>query len=201
VTIEWFDEWDSCCECSKLFRTSPDSYGWKPQYVATDNGCVCVECVDAEEHLKALEGNHHSANTIETIDPADHGYRLVKDGFEHGFHEGQDASPEKIAQALRAQGIERFLFQLDRVQQFDTSFSVYVHEDEADKLDEEAFEGAETDGPSVSGAMKRGLQEATLAMSQLADGDGVKVATVHADGTATAKLVSPEDFIAGKALS
>jgi hypothetical protein len=201
VTIEWLDEWDACGECSRLVRTRADSYSWKPSYVSTDSGLVCFECIDPAEHLESLEGNPRTANTIETIDPAQHGYTLIQGDFEHGFHPGQDADPKVIADSLRKLGVCRFLFQIDRNGQFDTRFSVYVHNDELPELDPAAWKAAPKDGPSVAEAMERGLKAATVAASQLADGEGVKVATVHADGTATAKLVSPEDFIAGKALS
>lgn len=40
----------------------------------------------------------------------------------------------KVAKELQAKGIERFLFQLDSVGQFDGRWSVYVHESEKKKL-------------------------------------------------------------------
>jgi hypothetical protein len=198
VEIEWSDEHCSCGECGRLIRTSPDSYGWKAEYVLGDGDITCENCLadDPEEHLRGLEGNPSTANTLDAIDPAKHGYVLIKGDFEHGFHYGQDADPKRIAKALEAQGISRYLFNLDSVGQFDQKLSVYVHEDETELLDREAFDAAETDGPSVAGAMERGLREATVKMSTL-EGEGIRMATIHGDGTADVRLVSPEEFIAG----
>ncbi len=196
VEIEWSDEWMTCSHCGKLVRSQGDSYGWKPSYVMGDGECTCLECVDPVEHLAALEGNPKSANTIDTIDPAQHGYVLVEAGFENGWHPGQDADPKVIAQALEAQGIERFVFQIDSNGQFDTRFSVYVHQDEAGKLNRQAYEDAPKDGPSVSGAMERGLREATRTLDAL-QGPGIKYASISKDGVVEARLVSPEEFIEG----
>src|SRR5208337_4570393 len=106
VELEWEDEWATCDECMKLVRTSPDSYSWQRSYVDNDDGRTCVECIkqDPEAHLEGLEGQHERCNTIADIDPAKHGYVLVEDGFEHGLHPGQDASPRKISEALQEQG-------------------------------------------------------------------------------------------------
>lgn len=199
VELEWSDEWDTCNECSKLFRTSPDSYGWQRSFAEVDGSILCVECLadDPAEYLRSLEGETKRCNSIKAINPAKHGYVLVEDSFENGFHPGQDADPKVIGKALGAQGIERFLFNLDSTGQFDVRFSVYVHEEEADKLDREKFDEAEKDGPSVSEALKRGLQEASAKMAELPDGQGVKYAKLSADGTASVRVVSPEEFIEG----
>jgi hypothetical protein len=131
--IEWGDEWSDCYQCGKLVRTSPDSYGWQPSYIRTEDGEVCHECVskDPEAYLLELEGDADRAWTLD-IDPADHGYTLLEEGFENGFHPGQNDDPREIAGRLRARGIDNFVFRLDSVGQFDASFSVYVPDDYAD---------------------------------------------------------------------
>jgi hypothetical protein len=43
--------------------------------------------------------------------------------------------PHKVAKELRAKGISRFLFNIDDVGQFDSHWSVYVHEDEKHLLE------------------------------------------------------------------
>ncbi len=200
VEIEWSDEWASCDECSKLVRTSADSHGWQPSYKQDEDGIRCVECIEEDPvgYLQSLEGNASTANTFDSIDPADHGYVLAKDEYEHGFHRGQDASPQLVAKALEAQGITRYLFQIDDddVGQFDMSFSVYVHSDEAELLDRAKLDEAETDGPSVSGAMERGLREASAKLAQL-EGEGVRYARVTPDGVEEARIVPPEEFARG----
>jgi hypothetical protein len=125
--IQWRDEWSRCAECGNAIRTSPDSYGWQPAYFMTEDGEVCHKCVaaDPEEYLRELEGSDTRAWTLD-IDPADHGYTLLEDGFESGFHPGQDDDPREIAAGLRERGIDNFVFRVDSVGQFDASFSVYI---------------------------------------------------------------------------
>jgi hypothetical protein len=77
------------------------------------------------------------------------------------------------------------------VGQFDATFSVWIHEDESDKVTE--LTPAETDGPSVSEAMKRGLQAAAKQADAL-QGDGVRYSTIHEDGTAETRLIPRDEF-------
>lgn len=136
VEIEWSDEWTTCGSCSKLVRTSADSYGWQPSYVMYDGELECAECIaeHPEDHLESLEGNTNSCNTISSIDPTDHGYvKFNEDSYESGWY-GVNDDPKKIAEILRAKGISRFLFQLDENQQFCSRFSVYVHSSETHLL-------------------------------------------------------------------
>ena len=201
VELKWSDEWTECCDCFKAIRTSPDSYGWQRSYWSSDNGDVCHECVKKHpyDYLESLEGNHRSAMTID-IDLAEHSYKLLESDFENGFHPGQDADPKVIAKSLRALGVERFLFTLDSAGQFDISFSVWVHEEALKELDMEKWEQSDKDGPSVSGGLQRALRDASVKIDQLPDGPGVRVAQCDAStGTATAKLVSPQDWVEGKA--
>lgn len=134
--IQWEDEWHTCDECGRAIRMEPNSYSWTPSYIVGDGEIVCARCVedDPEPYMEELEGKPGSAWTLD-IDPADHGYKLIEDGFESGFHPEQSNDPQKIAEWLRAQGIERFLFRVDGVGQFDVSFSVYrkVEEKEEDE--------------------------------------------------------------------
>lgn len=54
----------------------------------------------------------------------------------------------------------------------------------------------ETQGPSVSEAMKRGLQNASLAAAALPEG-GVKYVRIDGDTVVEARTVSPEEFVRG----
>lgn len=46
--IEWSDEWDTCEDCNKAVRTSPDSHGWEPSFVLReDSTLLCHNCVEA----------------------------------------------------------------------------------------------------------------------------------------------------------
>jgi len=200
VELEWSDEWAFCDQCNKAVRTSPDSYCWKRSYWQDDSGSVtCCDCIaeDPSDYLESLEGNTRNCITL-YIDLAEHGYVMLEDGFENGFHYGQDADPKLIGKALREQGIERFLFHLDHTGQFDLAFSVWVYADEIIKLSHEAWNVATKDGPSVSDGLQRALQDASLKMSKLPDGS-TKVATCDVSlGTATVRAVTSQDFIDGK---
>jgi hypothetical protein len=196
VELIWGDEWTECCECNKLVRTSGDSYSWTRSYVETDDGAVCLHCVDPKEHLENLEGETNKCNTIDRIDPADHGYiRINEDKFEHGLYGGQSADPVLIGKALEKQGIYRYLFNLDSVGQFDAKFSVYIHKDEFETFNKEEFEKAPVDGEDPAEVMKRGLQAASKQMATL-EGEGIKYVKVVGD-QAEARLVSQEEFING----
>jgi hypothetical protein len=46
--VEWSDEWTTCEDCQRAFRTSPDSYCWKPsgKFVEEDiNADLCLACI------------------------------------------------------------------------------------------------------------------------------------------------------------
>ena len=128
--LEWSDEWSSCCSCGKAVRTQPDSNGWTPSFVNLEGEIVCCNCLDPEIVLSELEGKSTKALMIQSINPADHGYVLLEAGFESGFYPGQNANPRTVGKNLNALGITRFLFKVDSVGQFDTTFSVWVHHDE-----------------------------------------------------------------------
>jgi hypothetical protein len=205
VELEWSDEWDICGDCGKAVRTKPDSYGWKGAYWQDENADVhCHECVgdDPTEYLEFLEGKHRSCVTLD-LDLADHGYILLEDEYEAGFYGGQDADPELVSEALREQGVERFIFNLDSVGQFELSFSVWVHMSEFPKLNLEAFEQTDTNGPSRAEGLRRALQDASEKMNVLPEIPGhPKVAKCDvSSGTAKARVVTPQEFVEGKALN
>jgi hypothetical protein len=140
IEIEWSSEWEACCDCGKLVRTQPDSYSWTKSYQFLDGeGVRCIECLeeDPEAYLETLEGISNQANTMHSIDPCKHGYvKVNEDTYESGWHPGQHDDPVKVAKELRNRGIDRFLFGIDSVGQFDSKWSVYVHQDEADLLND-----------------------------------------------------------------
>lgn len=130
-SLEWEDEWTTCGECGKAVRTSADSYGWQPSYVYYPSDCdiTCIECLngDAENYLETLENHPRRALNVQfSIDPAQCGYTLVRDGFENGFHPHQNDDPKAIYKDLREQGYDRVLFEIDGVGQFDISFRVWA---------------------------------------------------------------------------
>jgi hypothetical protein len=199
--VEWHDMWKACSDCHKAVRCSPDSYSWTRSYVEWDGEISCHECMEDDDHKQSfleeqLEDNSDLAELL-GWDLEELGYTRLDEDFQNGLYGGQSASPHKIATALRERGISRFVFQIDSVGQFDARFSCWVHEDD---MPEEgiSFEANEADGHDPATAMKAALQDASAQMSKLS-GEGVKVATCNADGTATVRVVSQEDFIEGNA--
>lgn len=203
VELEWSDEWACCDQCGKAVRTSPDSNRWKPSFWQDGSGSItCCNCIaeDPADYLESLGGNARNCITLD-LDLAENGYVLLEDGFENGFHPGQDADPKVIAKALREQGIERFLFKLDHTGQFDLAFSVWVHEDEIANVSQENWLAATKDGPSVSAGLQRALQDAAQKMSKLPEGSIKVVKCDASSGTGTVRAVTPQDFIDGKAFA
>jgi hypothetical protein len=145
--------------------------------------------------LEEYEGECRKALSPDLgIDPTEHGYKLVLDDLENGFHYGMDADPKVIAKEMENLGVSRFLFAIKSNSQFYTTFQLYVHEDELDNLPEEP-ESIKTDGPSIAGGLERALREASLAMHEAG-----KILVTKCDpstGTATSRNVTPEEFIKG----
>ena len=207
ISIEWADEWGECCDCGRAFRTSGDSYSWQPSYVAGEDGYTCRDCTleDPSSYLESLEGEDNKAITFD-IDPEKHDYHRIPLRFENGLYGGQSARPDRIAAALHEMDIDRFVFRIDSVGQFDMRFSVYVHEDDAEAYADDGcfdyaakaiaarLEGADTDGPDPAAMLKQALVSVPLAPA----GPGVSYTKVDLDnGTAETYKVSPEDFRAG----
>lgn len=205
VEIDWCDEYVACDECQRFVRSKPDSYSWTRSYYELPDSRVCQYCIDENEDLQAeilkdLEGRENSALTLD-INPEEHGYMLLEEEFVHGFHPGQANDPRVIAKSLWDLGIDRFLFTIDSVGQFDIQFSVYVHEDEIKSLDMEAWEGAKKRSDvDPATMMQRALKDADRKMRELEDSPGITVATVKGDGTADVRKVSHRDFVEGRAL-
>jgi len=203
-TIEWSDEW-LICDCGKAFRTSGDCYGWTMHGVIYNGDYACGDCIleDPTEYLEHLEGNPRAAVTIDSIDLEEAGYKDVNpdDTFENGLYGGQCANPTTIAKSLEAAEVERFIFRIDSVGQFDVRFSCFVHEDEYEAAVSTLFpdgkmDSGKTNGHDPATTMKAALQDASTKMSSLS-GPGVKYAKCKSDGTADVRMVSNEEFIDG----
>lgn len=200
VELDWSDEWTICDGCHKAVRTQANSYRWRPSYACTDDGITCHECIAnaPTDYLESLEGDSNRCVTID-LDLEAAGYKLLSDDYQNGLYGGQSDRPDLVAEALREQGISRFIFNLDSTGQFDMSFSVWVHEDEIGLIDREEFEAAPIAGVDPAVQMQKALADAS---TKLAATDGrIKVAKCDLDsGTARIRVVSPEEFVAGTAL-
>lgn len=197
-SIEWSDEWRICDDCGNAFRISGDSYCWLKYGTWDENGCQCGDCIleYPSDYLEGLEGKAQSCETI-GVDLGSEGYvRLNPESFESGLFGGQCDDPGTIADSLRELGIDRFLFQLDSVGQFDSRFSVWVHNTESTPALWKRLQDKETTSGDPAISMRNALRDASVKMSGLS-GQGIKYAQLKSDGTADVKNVSPQEFIEG----
>lgn len=194
--LEWGDEWANCHECGGAFRTEPDSYGWLRSFIDHDGDHICHECIekDPERYLDWWVGDHRKAITNRMINPEDFGFVRLKDQCEHGFHRGQDASPEKMADVMRSRGVKRFLFTIDGAGQFDITFSLWVHKEELEQAGNLGDD--DINGPSLAAAMERTLRSASLCSPDPEPGkDGVIYSKVDlSTGNITTRKISPQEF-------
>ena len=123
--IEWEDEWDTCANCGKAFRSQADSYGWQPSYIsnAETGERFCHDCF-SEDDIASFEDNPRRALN-DHIDPAEYGYEKIEGDFESGWYHGQTDNPQEIYDRLVAAGHKRILFVIDSVGQFDLNFSAW----------------------------------------------------------------------------
>ena len=175
--VEWCDEWATCAECGSAVRTKPDSYCWTRSYVEwagdlTSHQCISDDATKREYIEQELEGDSDHADTLDW-DLAGLGYVRMDEDFQSGLYGGQSASPRKIADALRERGVERFVFQIDSVGQFEARFSCWLHEDE----DMPSLDRGETDGADPAVQMQAALADAKVKEAALPPGPGVVVTT------------------------
>lgn len=128
--LEWSDQASRCSHCYGCITEGPDYYG-DTAHMAILGDCdtVCEDCIRkdfAEEYLETLEASRgNGAVHISGIDPAKYGYDLVQDGYENGFHPGQNDNPRAIFKELDARGLQGIIFKIDSSGQFDIGFSVW----------------------------------------------------------------------------
>lgn len=139
-TVEYgfSDEYSRCgCgRCNVAVRVSPDSYGWRPYFLVTAEGPVLLEHASphhVDEYVAERINRHDMAVNLPGLDLTLAGFRELRGGYESGFHEGQTDDPKAILRALRERNPNAsFLFVVDDVGQFDTSYGVWVRGEMAD---------------------------------------------------------------------
>lgn len=69
--LEWCDEWSTCSECGKAYRTSSDSFCWSPASYYSEGACDerCVVCIteDPLPYLEEVTQDKLSSTIVEAI--------------------------------------------------------------------------------------------------------------------------------------
>lgn len=135
-SCEWLDEWITCDNCYKTFRSSPNSYGWEMFGYIGDGYAVCGNCIEWDEYLESMENKPRKAVTCSLFYKFENEitsrYELVKGEFENGFHPCQNDNPAAILESLLKDNPDgKYIFVIDGQGQFDIEFSVYVRRDES----------------------------------------------------------------------
>ena len=152
---EWYDEWEQCPHCNRIFRVSGDSYMWKPFYVQFGNGDrLCGECVlDDEFFDDALaEFVNISQRVVTWCDEktlTDHGWeRYNPRPYENGWYPGQNDTPAQAVERVQLDFPDNdWVFLLDENSQFYSKFSIFIKpkptddEEDDEEDDENIFNG------------------------------------------------------------
>lgn len=196
--VVFSDEYDQCCNCGAILRTSPDSYSWTAPLFVDCEGYACDECVskgDFDDYV--LEEYCNEEKTIpDSIDTDRLGLvKINDDSYQNGFHSGMDDSPKPIIKALNKEDIHVW-FKV-HPSQFYIDFDVYVRKDDADRA-KCILMGTDTfQGYSTSNNLAKALRESNEESAKVS-GEGIRYTTVDVEkGTSTTRLVSEEEFIEG----
>ena len=141
--LDWSDECTGCVDCGAHIHTTPTSYDDVGDYIVTEYGYVCGECVGKSQvdyledfifwsdsalvYPKALKYFQKPALKeagfveFQSVDS------MCKDVYETGFHVGQNDNPSKVAKMIHETlGSVEVVFLIDNIGQFDCRWSVYV---------------------------------------------------------------------------
>jgi len=131
VELHWYDEWTVDHDNDgKAYRTTSDSYFWKPSLLVTDSGDYLTPDDDLDSWLeymmnepqRCIPGHIYNGADLEAA-----GFVKYNGQFESGWHPGQDADPEAItAEIHKWHGPDvDIVFLLDETSQFYIEFSAY----------------------------------------------------------------------------
>lgn len=197
--LDWgfSDEYDVCCNCSNVVRTSPNSYSWTAPLFLDCEGYACDDCVATGDYNDyVLEEYKNEQKSIpDQFSMEDLGLvKINAESYQNGLHYGMDDSPKPILEKLNAESIDVWFKVYPS--QFNVDFDVYVKSEDHDKAKAILENTNAYQGFSSAGNCERGLREASLQMDNI-QGEGIKYAKINSDGTADVRLVSNEEFIKG----
>jgi hypothetical protein len=128
--LEWSDEWVVDYTNDRCFRSSPDSYGWQPQFVILDGEVMGVDELnemDEDDFIEFLEKEDYLNNPKNAINL--YGFEPKGEGIDEDdylmFERGCDPS-KMLEEALEKYPEKNFYFVVDSVAQFGLNFSLYM---------------------------------------------------------------------------
>jgi len=188
------DEYAMCDDTGKVVRTSPDSYGWTPDYWLRDSEIICD--IDPKEYIAECKNKLMNCNLV---DPEEHGYVKIEKEFSTGLYEWANDDPKKLMEALNKEGID-VVFQV-YPSQFTQDWEIYVPKNqkkETERLLDEISHKYEY-GKSPAELTKKYLEEASEIVSEMrAKGEkGIIYAKPTEKGKAKVRVVSPKEFVKG----
>lgn len=138
------DEYKICDSCyTVIFRISPDSYQWTPEYYQNIDGeMLCKDCAqfeldDSIDRIQDQIDNNQTPKSFEWIFELPNDFKKIEypnypdwGKWENGLHPGQNDSPLKQGRIVRSIKNDNFpLFQIVfRIfpSQFDVSWDTYI---------------------------------------------------------------------------
>lgn len=125
------DEYTSCSDCSNIIRTSPNSYGWQPNFYVGDGFIACEKCFNnteeyQESYISDKINNPTSAvNGLMTEEQIESlGFVKVDEDFQSGWYNRHD-NPKAIYDEL-SEKYDEVLFFIDGVGQFHVDFVAFI---------------------------------------------------------------------------
>lgn len=142
VEIYWYDEVSTCCECYRLVQTQPTHNGWQPEFISTDNGIVCVDCVNKypEDYISEyFENNPDNAITcISEKTLSELGWTIYTgdsdDGiYESGLHTHMADNPHKVFEHVQETMPDHdVVFVISDTGQFHVAYTAWTKQQESE---------------------------------------------------------------------
>ena len=133
--IQYEDEWtvlyDEDC---KAYRTSPDSYGWKPSIVLWKGEFVSWQWLkDNDELLEYIQGelcnNPRAACNCPIkdidVDLNEIAEKVNENQYQSGLHEGMNDNPSEILNSFDDKARSKLFFRVNCVSQFSADFELW----------------------------------------------------------------------------
>ncbi len=199
MEVGFSDEYDRCCNCGAILRTSPDSYCWVAPLFIDCEGYACDDCVSKGEFDAYVMEEYCNKNKClpEAIDLDRVGLvKINEETYQNGFFRNMDASPEPIIKALYEENDISVFFKV-YPSQFYVSFDVLVKQEDFDRA-KKILEGTDTyQGYSTVDNLDKALKGISKESAKVS-GEGIRYTKVDVtNGTSETRLVSEKEFIDG----